>query len=191
MCIHISTMMHHFMPRWLRLLIVVNFMVVVNTTHAHNTNIDVRELQTTTGGISPNVVCMDEAFGGGLGCTANDIKITTAVNITILDDGCQYIGDTVQFSANFVVESTADRFDIGLWFATDGDPNADGAMTGQCTVATPYYNSDGDFCGDLADGFNPQSPRFTITTAGTLLVLLLLNNRIKKTVDEHAVPETY
>ena len=122
-----------------------------------------RELQPTGG--TSNTVCMEEAYGGALGCTANDIKIVNALNITVLDDGCKYPGDTVRFSANFQVESSAStRYDIGLWFAVDGDQNNDGALRGQCTAATPYYNSDGDFCGDIADGFNPQYPRFTITT---------------------------
>ena len=122
-----------------------------------------RELQTTGG--ASNTVCMEEAYGGALGCTANDIKIVNAQNITILDDGCRYPGDTVRFSANFQVESSAaTRYDIGLWFAVDGDQNNDGALRGQCIAATPYYNDDGDFCGDIANGLNPQYPRFTITT---------------------------
>ena len=116
-------------------------------------------------GGTADTVCMEEAFGSSLGCTANDIRIVSAQNITILDDGCQFSGDTVQFSANFVVQSSArTRFDIGLWFAVDGDQNNDGALTGQCTVATPYHNDDNDFCGDISDGFNPQNPRFTLTT---------------------------
>jgi hypothetical protein len=116
-------------------------------------------------GGTADTVCMEQAFGSSLGCTSNDIQIVTASNITVLDDGCRFPGDTVQFSANFVVQSSArTRFDIGLWFAIDGDQNNDGALTGQCTVATPYHNDDNDFCGDIADGFNPQSPRFTITT---------------------------
>ena len=129
-------------------------------THARR---HLRELQTTGG--TANTVCMEEAYGSALGCTAKDIKIVNAQNITILDDGCRFPGDTVRFSANFQVESSATtRYDIGLWFAIDGDQNNDGALRGQCTAATPYYNDDGDFCGDIANGQNPQYPRFTITT---------------------------
>jgi hypothetical protein len=117
-----------------------------------------------TGGTS-NTVCMEQAYGSALGCTANDVKIVAARNIIILDDGCKYPGDTVRFSANFQVESTATtRFDVGLWFAVDGDQNNDGALLGQCIAATPFYDDDGDFCGDIANGQNPQYPEFTITT---------------------------
>ena len=121
-----------------------------------------REL--ATGGTS-NTICMEEVYGDKLSCTAKDIKIVAAKNIAILDDGCKYPGDTVTFSADFQVESVAtNRFDIGLWFAVDGDQNNDGAKRGKCTAATPYFNVDGDFCGDIAPGQNPQYPRFTVTT---------------------------
>jgi hypothetical protein len=115
-------------------------------------------------GGTANTVCMEQAYGSSLGCTANDIEIVSATNIVIIDDGCKFPGDTVQFSADFAVQSSAQtRYDIGLWFAVDGDQNNDGALTGQCTVATPYHNEDNDFCGDIGSGFNPQNPRFTIT----------------------------
>ena len=134
--------------------------VFIVTVHAKSY---LRELQSTGG--TADSVCMEEAYGGTLGCTANDIKIVNALNIVILDDGCKYPGDTVRFSADFQVQSSAStRYDIGLWFAVDGDQSNDGALRGQCIAATPYYNADADACGDIADGQNPQSPRFTITT---------------------------
>ena len=42
-----------------------------------------------------------------LNCTANDIQLAQATNITILDDGCAFPGDTVEFTANFDVVVTA------------------------------------------------------------------------------------
>ena len=93
---------------------------------------------------------------GPSGCTSNDTGIASVSNITILDDGCQSPTDTVTFSATYTLQSTAaERYDIGLYFATDGDPNNNGALTGTCTIATPAYapspwlNLDGDQCGDL------------------------------------------
>jgi hypothetical protein len=127
-------------------------------------NVPEDQLRRRLTGGTANTVCMEQAFGGSLGCTANDIAIVSATNITILDDGCKFPGDTVQFSANFAVQSSAQtRYDIGLWFAVDGDQNNDGALNGQCTVGTPFHDEDGDFCGDIGTGFNPQYPRFTIT----------------------------
>jgi hypothetical protein len=132
---------------------------------AVNAKAHLRDVQRKLAGGATRTTCMEDVYGGSLGCTANDIKIVAARNITILDDGCKYPGDTVQFTAKFQVESSAStRYDIGLWFAVDGDQNNDGALRGQCIAATPFYDSDGDFCGDIADGQNPQYPLFTITT---------------------------
>jgi hypothetical protein len=90
-------------------------------------------------------VCMQDVYddfgqGGGLNCTANDVKLATATDITILDDGCAFPGDTVTFTAAFQVEvNSGSANDIGIYIALDGDPNADGALTGTCTVSTPAY----------------------------------------------------
>jgi hypothetical protein len=132
--------------------------------------------------------CMEDVAGFGLNCTANDIQIASVTELTILDDGCTSPDDTVTFSAVFEVELTAQaRHDIGLWFATDGDPNNDGAISGNCTVATPAYGPDGpwldldgtgdtflktnivsniqDTCGDIDEAHSPMFPTVTITAA--------------------------
>ena len=78
--------------------------------------------------------CMQDKFGKSLNCSANDIQVAYADNIRALNGGSltQCIdGQTFSFIADFHVTTTASsRYDIGLWFATDGDPNADGARTG-------------------------------------------------------------
>jgi hypothetical protein len=130
--------------------------------------------------------CMEDVAGFGLNCTANDIQIASVTNLVIDDDGCAFPGDTVTFTADFEVLLTAQaRHDLGLWFATDGDPNADGAITGACTVGTPAYAPDPpwldldgmadtfldtnvvsniqDTCGDIDAGHNPLFPQMTIT----------------------------
>ncbi|WP_432474299.1 DUF7507 domain-containing protein [Amphritea sp. HPY] len=129
-------------------------------------------------------VCMEQAAGFGLNCTANDISIAEATNIEILDDGCAFPGDTVNFRADFTVLLTAqERHDIGIWFAEDGGD----ALTGTCTAATPAYAPDPpwldldglgdplpgngkkvypgrqDFCGDIDDDHNPLFPTLTLT----------------------------
>jgi hypothetical protein len=131
-------------------------------------------------------VCMEQAAGFGLGCTANDVSLASAINIVIEDDGCAFPGDTVTFTADFEVVLTAQaRHDIGIWFAEDGDPNEDGALTGACTVATPAYAQDPpyldldgtndpfpgdntasgiqDTCGDIDNDHNPLFPTITLT----------------------------
>ncbi|UCC14662.1 MAG: hypothetical protein JSW21_01505 [Gammaproteobacteria bacterium] len=70
-------------------------------------------------------------------------------------DRCAYPGDTTRFRATFIVELSAQaRHDIGLYFATDGDPAdqitqiRDGALGGQCSVG--ILPETGDF--DRPDG---------------------------------------
>ncbi|UTW13429.1 DUF11 domain-containing protein [Marinobacterium rhizophilum] len=132
--------------------------------------------------------CMEDTADFGLNCTANDVRIANATNIVIDDDGCAFPGDTVDFTATFTVELTAQaRHDIGIWFAEDGDPNGDGALTGTCTAATPAYAPDPpwldldgtldpfpgpgkkepsgvqDTCGDIDAAHNPLFPVVTLT----------------------------
>ena len=127
--------------------------------------------------------CMQDTAGFGLQCTANDVSLATATNI-VIHDACELPGDTTTFTAQFEVLLTAQgRHDVGIWWASDGDPNADGALTGTCTVATPPYAPDPpwldldgdqdplpgentpsgiqDTCGDIDDDHNPLFPEVT------------------------------
>ncbi len=131
--------------------------------------------------ILPGQGCMQDTAGFGLNCTANDIRLASVANLLILDDGCSAPGDTVSFTADFEVLLTAQaRHDIGIWFAQDGDPNGDGAVTGSCTAATPAYGPDPpwldldgtgddpggaiqDTCGDINSTHNPLFPSVTLT----------------------------
>ncbi|WP_437870099.1 DUF7507 domain-containing protein [Sorangium sp. So ce363] len=125
-----------------------------------------------------NNVCMDDLAPFGLTCSANDISIANATNITILDDGCLFPGDTVDFEATFTVEVTAkEKFDIGLYFARDGDVNGDGALSGLCSISTlpispdpPWLDLDHlvggvqDTCGDIRKpDHSPLFPQITLT----------------------------
>ncbi|WNO08772.1 hypothetical protein [Teredinibacter sp. KSP-S5-2] len=146
------------------------------------------------GGDTINAGCMQDLAGFTTNCTANDVAISgVATNpdgthqLTIHDDGCAYQGDTVTFTATFDLEVTAkERHDIGIYFATDGDLNGDGAVSGSCSVSTldyqpdpPWLDLDGttdpfpgtniisnvqDTCGDIdKPGHNPLHPTVTLT----------------------------
>ena len=127
----------------------------------------------TDGTVERGVGCAEDEAGFELNCTANDVMLFDLYNITILDNGCKSEEDTVTFSADFEVTLTAQaRYDLGIWFAEDGDPNGDGAMTGTCSVATPSAGPEpdfldldggGDICGDIDDAHNPLFPSFTLT----------------------------
>jgi hypothetical protein len=136
--------------------------------------------------------CMQDLAGFDLNCRANDVQIAgVALDeygeplLEILDDGCAYPGDTVDFVATFEVLLTAQaRHDIGIYFATDGDTNGDGAVSGSCSISTvpwaydpPWLDLDGtddpwpgtndasglqDVCGDIDADHNPLYPEIAL-----------------------------
>lgn len=124
--------------------------------------------------------CIQDAAGIGLNCTANDIDLAQVSAIEILDDGCQFPGDTVTFRANWEVESTAQtRYNIGLYFATAGQSSA---LTGQCSVSSlptgpaPFFETGGNSCGEITQG-TPLTTSIQMTaicqdTQGTNLLSL-------------------
>jgi Domain of unknown function DUF11 len=112
-----------------------------------------------------------------LQCTANDVGLSLAdnANINIISGGsCQIEngvrvcrcneGDTVVFTALFEMDLTAQtRYDVGFYIASDGDPNNDGAITGQCTATASFENNTVNFvnldaapdvCGEIVSGQN-------------------------------------
>ncbi|MGA1578719.1 MAG: hypothetical protein ACO39S_11115 [Steroidobacteraceae bacterium] len=123
-----------------------------------------------------------ERAGLTLNCTANDISLAQAMllqNEDGSDPKCDYPGAEITFDAIYTVTSSAtERYDIGLWFSADGDPNGDGALTGECNIATlptagagGFVNVDqntqpGDTCGDISSrkGANPLNPVIRLTT---------------------------
>ncbi len=105
-----------------------------------------------------------------LTCTANDVRIASATNIRDVSGNpltkCN-VGETFSFIADFKVLLGAQaRYDIGLYFATGGQPSA---IKGSCdaSIITPrsgllgsanFTQLDGapDTCGDIDAGHNPQ-----------------------------------
>ena len=128
--------------------------------------------------------CMGDLFGGALVCTANDVRIGFADNVRNPTTGTPITscisGSTLDFKADFHVELTAQaRYDIGLYFATDGDAAHDGARAGQCSVSKiTATNNTGNFinldnpgaqpadtCGDIDATHNPQVITLTLSAA--------------------------
>ena len=125
--------------------------------------------------------CMGDLFGKKLNCTANDVRVAEAIDIVVTDppqpdpqNPVCILGEDVTFSATFkvVATSTASRGDIGLYFATDGDPNSDGAVTGECSISVDDNNPngttggvdlDGDDCRDITAGTSPMFVPVSLT----------------------------
>jgi hypothetical protein len=118
-----------------------------------------------------------------LQCTAQDVTLSSATNINVITGGsCDPVtgecscdaGGTVTFTADFQMDLTADtRYDVGFYLATDGDPNNDGAITGQCTPTASlagntsnFINLDAapDVCGDITGPFNTANNPLIVTT---------------------------
>jgi hypothetical protein len=82
--------------------------------------------------------CVEEQADKTVECSAKDVRVTFADNVRdifgapLLD--CVK-GRTFSFIADFHVQTTAkERYDVGLYFAIDGDPNNDGAKSGACSA---------------------------------------------------------
>ncbi len=77
--------------------------------------------------------CVDDVSGTSNVCTANDVTFVV-VGLGTETDGCVNNTDSVSILLQGTVRNTTSqtRYDIGLWVATDGDPNGDGAATGTC-----------------------------------------------------------
>ena len=92
-------------------------------------------------------------------CTANDVYLTDIVegSLEILDDGCTGPGDTVTFTMRGIFElTTNERYDVGIFISSDGDPDLNGAKAGACyrevIEGTPgdFTDIDGDGCADIS-----------------------------------------
>lgn len=120
-------------------------------------------------------VCMGTLFtaatDGQVGCTANDIRIARATNVSVAS--C-IEGTRFDFTATFEVRLSGGgtkqtRYDNGLYFDINGDPEGDGARSGICTVAVAsdgepgFLNLDGDTCGDINTGNNPLFPQIAFS----------------------------
>ena len=116
--------------------------------------------------------CIQDKAGKSLVCTANDVRVAGAANVRDLQGNplatC-ISGQTFSFIADFRVLTGTARYDIGLFFATDGDANHDGARSGVCSVnkldpkdagtglgSANYVSLDADGCGDINTANNPQ-----------------------------------
>lgn len=125
--------------------------------------------------------CLAEKLGKSVVCTANDVRIAEASDVRDLNGEplTQCIsGQSFSFTAQFRLVTTAtSRYDIGMWFATDGDPNANGARSGTCSASiilpkagndpfalgsAQYQQIDNDTCGDISTSNNNQIVRVQV-----------------------------
>ena len=126
----------------------------------------------------PTNMCAGDRFGADLGCTANDVAISSISVAPGSPTSC--VGGT-QITVDLDVTintGTPDRWDIGIFLSQDGrDPQLTTAGGGgtSCNVRTlpfnatpgapdplePFVNLDGDGCGDI---------RSTYTTSGVLRI---------------------
>jgi hypothetical protein len=97
-------------------------------------------IPTAGGQVLSNQVCMQQAAGFGLQCTANDVSLALTSGLQVVDkdpnttgvQGCLFPGDTatISFVGQFQV-TDKERYDVGVWIAQDGGD----AYTGKCAVA--------------------------------------------------------
>jgi hypothetical protein len=125
--------------------------------------------ETINGPSMSGEICMQKVFATPvakstqLNCTANDIRLSKA---TSWSPATCTKGAHFDLTAKFQVDVTASgRFDTGIFFRTDGGPNARGDgvdAAGVCSLSAldpdvlpdpaPVLDLDGDTCGDLDAG---------------------------------------
>ena len=85
-------------------------------------------------------ICDASASNAGMDCSTNaNICLDSGGNPApqLCGDKCAFPGDTTTFAATFeILLSAQERYDIGLYFGVDGDPNNDGALSGTCSIST-------------------------------------------------------
>ena len=113
--------------------------------------------------------CLQDEFGAAgnhqkLNCTANDVRVAQVTNVRDLNGKplttC-FQGSTFSFIADFeiVTSSTSSRSNIGLYFASQGQPNA---LTGTCVdnIISPLHQCPGAATGILcgSDNYHELDP---------------------------------
>jgi hypothetical protein len=112
-------------------------------------------------------VCLETLFGSKTNCTAEDVKIAKAINVSVAK--CTEGTTIPELTGTFEVllsgkGSIKSRLDIGLYFDVHGDVDSNGnrenngARGGTCQLNTipipPGVNLDGDVCGDVDTAHN-------------------------------------
>jgi hypothetical protein len=104
-----------------------------------------------------------------LNCTANDTKLAVVkvVNGVPQISPTECTKDEVfSLTGTFLLQTNAsERYDIGITFSSDGDPNGDGARRGICSRVNlpipPVLNLDKDACGDITSGLGQVEVQVT------------------------------
>jgi len=117
-----------------------------------------------------NYCVLDNLGISKLNCTANDTKLAGVKEI----NGVPQISPTectkdevFSLTGTFLLATNAsERYDIGITFSSDGDPNGDGARTGTCSrvnlpAGSPALNLDNDACGDVTSAISPLEVQVT------------------------------
>lgn len=107
----------------------------------------------------PTNMCAANRFGADLGCTANDVAVSSISVVSGTQASCVG-GSTITVDLDVTINvAIPDRWDIGVFLSNDGKDGqlliANGGAT-SCSVSTlpfspaPFRNLDGDGCGDIA-----------------------------------------
>jgi len=133
-------------------------------------------------------VCIDHYQPGSV-CTANDVRVQSFTPVPGTFSGCTNGIASATFDVKVSAIGSPDRYDIGLFFSQDGtsaltgtscnhdflsgnlsatrpsiDTDADGFPDSTGTITNPYWNGDGDLCGDVSTNSNAYR-RVTLTFA--------------------------
>ena len=120
--------------------------------------------------VGPGNFCVqDNLMVNKLNCTANDTRLAGVKEVNgvpqISPTECTR-GQQFTLTGTFILATNAsERYDLGVTFSSDGDPNGDGARTGMCSRVNlpipPALNLDKDQCGDVTSAISPLELQVT------------------------------
>lgn len=113
--------------------------------------------ESARAGMITNGSCVNESNGDNNVCTSNDLTFVL-VGLGLQSDGCVSTSDSVSIRLRAIIRNTTaqTRYDVGLFVATDGDPNNDGALSSasgtgcsRTSIDPPFGTTGVATCGPL------------------------------------------
>jgi len=121
--------------------------------------------------------CAADRFGGTLGCTSNDVSITSIAAHGGTAPTC-VAGQLVTFDLDVTLQfASPTRYDVGIFVARDGNTSVNNTSAGggpaSCSVAilpttSPFQNSNSNGCGDGDSSINGGTGRGIVTMTVTV-----------------------
>ncbi len=107
----------------------------------------------------------DNTTHSGLSCTSSDVQIASVVGVNVIQ-GCASPGAEAVFDLTVELVARNQRYDVGIYMATDGGDARTGACLVEALPVPGFPSHDTDSCGDIDSSSCPESNPCTFTIFG-------------------------